>query len=110
MEEKIKEIVAKLNLDTEYLDETMDNVSIEDYEEVTGALTGIPVFVIWPNIPLVTNTVPDSYVLKKGTNWIAVKFKSPDACLDFCWDEMETTCKYGAPVFDHYMTIHHFRN
>ena len=105
MEQKqnlIQQAINKLDLETEELDQVLDNLTEE--EEIT-LLSGNPVvniLAVSPKTQEILANHPEVQILSKGTNWQAAIINNET------YDELEEAEQF--PYFDYYLTINHFRN
>ena len=106
---ELESILSKIDLDTTELDDTLKNLTEEEFEKLYN-LEGEIMIGIWPNIPTVILNLPSSYILSTGKNWVVVDYLPEDTNhLNHVWKLLEDL-PYGPPTFCHGMNINEFRN
>ena len=107
---ELESILSKIDLDTTELDDTLKNLTEEEFEKLYNS-EGEIIIGIWPNIREVTLNLPNSYILSTGKNWVVIDYLHEDNNnnLNHVWNILEDL-PCGAPVFDHGMNINEFRN
>lgn len=97
----MEDIIKKLNLETEELDNVLVNLTEEEINSLLSEEPIVNILAVSPKTQEILANHPEVRILSKGTNWQAAIINNET------YDELEEAEQF--PYFDYYLTIDQFK-